>query len=177
MLTLQEDLDKLVSIVNSWNLSFSDRKCVVMQFSRHFSGFEIVDAGFQYRIRDSVLEIVKWHRDLRVEVDRDLKLHCHVTKLVRRTAGLSNSLLQITVNRSPKFMNPLFVTHIRPILDYCSTVWNVGYAGDVGLLEGVQRRWTKDVDGMNGLSCMERLQFLKLFSIKGRLLRSDLNKY
>ena len=145
MLTLPENLDKLVSIANSWNLSLSDSKCVIIRFS-HFSDFEILDDGFQYRIRDSILEVVKCHRDLRVEVDRDLKYHCHVTKLVCRAAGLLNSLLHATVNRSPKFMTPLFVTHIRPILDYCSTVWNVGYDGDVTLLEGVQRRWTKNID-------------------------------
>ena len=112
---------------------------------------------------------IKCHRDLGVEVDRDLKFHCHVTKLVHRAAGLSNSLLRATLNRSPRFLTTLFVTHIRPILDYCSTVWNVCYAGDVSLFEGVQRRWTKNIDGMNGLSYMERLQFLKLFLIKGRL--------
>ena len=102
-----------------------------MRFYQHFSGFEILDDGFQYRIGDSTLEVIKCHRDLGVGVDRDLKFYCHVTKLVCRAAGLSNSLLQATVNRSPKFMTTLFVTHIRPILNYCLTVWNVGYAGDV----------------------------------------------
>ena len=57
MLTLQEDLNKLVSIANSWKLSLSGSHCVVMRFSRQFSGFEILDEGFQYRIGDSVLEI------------------------------------------------------------------------------------------------------------------------
>ena len=74
-------------------------------------------------------------------------------------------------------MVALFVTHIRPILDYCSCVWNVGYVGDVTLLESVQRRWTKKIDGMSNLSYGERLRSLKLFSIKGRLLCSDLIKY
>ena len=46
-------------------------------------------------------------------------------------------------------MVALFVTHIRLILVYCSCVWNVGYVGDVTLLESVQRRWTKKIDGMS----------------------------
>ena len=45
------------------------------------------------------------------------------------------------------------------------------------MLESVQRRWTKNIDGMQGLSYGERLKFLNVFSIKGRLLRSDLIKY
>ena len=108
-----------------------------MRFLRKFSSFDTLDGDFQYKIGESVLEVVKCHRDLGVKVDRDLKFHHHVSEIVCNAAGLSSSLLRTTVNRSPKFMVSLFVTHIRPILDYCSTVWNVGYAGDLALLEGV----------------------------------------
>ena len=142
----------------------------------HFSGFDTLDSDFQYKIGESVLGVVKCHRDLGVKVNRDPKFHLHVSEIVRKAAGLSNSLLRATVNKSPKFMAALFVTHIRPILDYCSTVWNVGYAGDLTLLEGVQRRWTKNIDAMQGLSYTERLKSLNLFLIKGKLLLSDLIK-
>ena len=74
-------------------------------------------------------------------------------------------------------MVALFVSHVRPILDYCSCVWKVGYVSDLTLLETIQRRWTKRVVGFSNLSYSERLRSLNLFSIKGRLLRSDLLKY
>ena len=70
-------------------------------------------------------------------MDRDLKFYHHVSEIVCKAARLPSSLLSATVNRSPKLMVALFVTHIRPIIDYCLTVWNVGYAGDLALLEGV----------------------------------------
>ena len=41
--------------------------------------------------------------------------------------------------------------HIRPILEYCSSVWNLGYIADINLLESVQRRWTKNIQGMEHL--------------------------
>ena len=53
-------------------------------------------------------------------------------------------------------------------------MWNTGYLGDLRLLEGVQRRWTKEITGFRDLSYSERLSTLKLYSIKGRLLRADL---
>ena len=112
-----------------------------------------------------------------VEVDSGLKFHFHVSELVCKAAGLSSSLLRARVNKNPEFMITLFVTHIRPIIDYCSTVWNVGYARDLALLESVQRRWTKNIDRMQTLAYTERLKSLNMFSIKGRLLRSDLTKY
>ena len=73
-------------------------------------------------------------------------------------------------------MRHLFVTHVRPILEYCSCVWNTGYLGDLKLLESVQRRWTKEVDGLSSRPYSERLRALDLFSVRGRLLRCDLLK-
>ena len=45
------------------------------------------------------------------------------------------------------------------------------------MLESVQRRWTKKVNGMTNWSYRERLRALNLFSIKGKLLSADLIKY
>ena len=59
-------------------------------------------------------------------------------------------------------------------MDYFSTVWNVGNARDLALLEGVQRRWTKNIDGMQDPSYGKRFKSLNVFSIKGRLLHSIL---
>ena len=44
------------------------------------------------------------------------------------------------------------------------------------MLESVQRSWTRQIDGMTGLSYKERLLALDLYSVNGRLLRADLIK-
>ena len=43
-------------------------------------------------------------------------------------------------------------------------------------LESIQRRWTREVSGLAGVDYQNRLQLLRLYSIKGRLLRADLIK-
>jgi hypothetical protein len=174
---LQADLDRISQAANSWNLSLNPGKCVVLRFRRRFVDWNINDAGPGYTLGGSRLEFVQVHRDLGVDVDVGLKFHGHVRGVVCRAAGLCNDLLRSTVNRSPDFMVTLFVTHVRPVLDYCSCVWNLGYVQDITLLESVQRRWTKQVRGLAELSYYNRLRVLNLFSIKGRLLRADLIKY
>ena len=52
--------------------------------------------------------------------------------------------------------------------------WNTGYIGDIKLLESVQRRWTRNIVGLENLSYADRLSALDLFSVRGRLLRADL---
>ena len=96
---------------------------------------------------------------------------------VHKAAGLASSLLRSIVNRSPEFMTTLFVTQVRPILDYCSWIWNGSYLGVTALFECFQRRWTKRVEGLGSLLYGERLQVLNLFSIKERMLHADMIKY
>ena len=71
----------------------------------------------------------------------------------------------------------LLVTHIRPVLEYSSCLWYTGYVNDMRLLEKVQRRWTKQIEGLSDLSYADRLKFLNLYSVQGRLLRADLLQY
>ena len=78
-----------------------------------------------------VLSSVEWsvdhYRVLGVVVDAKLKFHQHVRSVVGKAGGMMGNLLRSTICLSEEFMFTLFVTHIRPIIDYCSTVWNVGY--------------------------------------------------
>ena len=113
-------------------------------------------------------------KDLGVHIDTSLKFHKHIQIISNKAGGLASNLLRSTVCRSPQFMKTLFISQVRSIFDYCSPLWNTCYLGDLRLLENVQRRWTKQVDGFSHLSYKERLLSLDLYSIKGRLLRSNL---
>ena len=67
-------------------------------------------------------------------------------------------------------------SHIRPILEYASPIWNSGYVQDLKRLEAVQRLWTRNVVGLRSMEYGDRLKELDLFSVKGRLLRADIIK-
>ena len=44
------------------------------------------------------------------------------------------------------------------------------------MLKGVQRRWSREVVGMEGLNYLRKLKELRLFSGYGSMLRTDLVK-
>ena len=134
------------------------------------------DGGSGYFINGCQLRLVNSCKDLGVTIDSSLRFHSHINSIVCKASGLANQLLRATVCRDAEFMVRLFVSHIRPIMDYCSTVWNLGFAEDIRKLEGVQRRWTKQVAGMNNISYDSRLKLLGLYSVRGRLFRGDLIK-
>ena len=65
-------------------------------------------------------------------------------------------------------------TLVRPHLEYCAQSWSPYYRKDIIKLERVQKRFTRMLSGLGGLSCKVRLNRLGLFSLERRRLRSDL---
>ena len=63
----------------------------------------------------------------------------------------------------------VYSSYIRPKLEYGSCVWNVGYLGDTRMLEAIQRRWTRQIRGLEDMAYdQSRLQQLNLFFCAGQ---------
>ena len=69
---------------------------------------------------------------------------------------------------------PLFKTLVRPILEYGNTVWYNKIKKNTTLIEQVQRKFTKHVQGIENLNYEERLRKIKLPSLEYRQFRGDL---
>ena len=167
-LALQDDINRLY--INACNhlVLFNASKCAHLHFPASKTPLH------QYDLNGAIIATTDSARDLGVIVDKELKFHKHVNVTYGKAHGLASNLLSHTSNRSPAFMNELYISHIRPLVTFASPVWNTGYLGDERKLEGVQRRWTREIFGLSNLQYFDRLQALNMCSIKGRLLRADL---
>ena len=67
----------------------------------------------------------------------------------------------------------LYKSLVRPILEYCSQIWNPLYKKDIIEIEKVQRRATKLVPALRELPYDERLKKLKLTTLAYRRKRTD----
>ena len=68
----------------------------------------------------------------------------------------------------------LFVSIIRPHLEYGAPIWNTHQKTLVKTIENVQRRATKLLPGMKDLSYKDRLKSLKLPTLQYRRYRGDM---
>ena len=168
--SVQRDIDILHKTSLSWGLRMNRDKCAVLRFSRPFPDIVLP----RYCLADQEITTTQSHVDLGVRVDTDLKFHSHIRETANKAGGIAQNLLKSTVCRSPDFMIFLWKTHIRPVLEYGSCIWNTGFIKDLRLMEGIQRRWTKQITGHSEMSYGDRLQALNLYSLKGRLHRADL---
>ena len=167
-LQLQNDIDQLSNNAKNMLVEFNSSKCI----SLHFPSSK--PPLCEYLINGTPITAAHSARDLGVVVDDGLKFHQHINQTYGKAHGIASNLLCHTSNRSPFFMKEILISHIRPLLTFASPVWNTGYIGDEKKLESVQRRWTKQVYGLEDVEYVDRLHKLNLSSIKGRLLRTDL---
>jgi hypothetical protein len=68
----------------------------------------------------------------------------------------------------------LWKSHIRPHLEHAIQAWSPYQEGDIKVLERMQRRVIKHINGMKGLSYVERLDKLGWTTLEDRRRRGDL---
>ena len=170
---MQDNIDRLVQTGRAWGLEMNENKCFCMRFGPTRSVPSHLSLS-PYKIFNNAIKFVHSHSDLGVTIDKDLKFHSHIRRVVGVASGLSVNMLGATVCRDRNFLLNIYKSLVRPHLEYASCVWNTGFIGDMRLIEGVQRRWTKSISELSDLPYGQRLEALDLFSMRGRLLRSDL---
>ena len=170
---LQLNIDMLVETSKSWGLRMNVDKCVCLRFGPRSVGS--CSSGLSpYRVNGVPIKFSTSHSDLGVKVDRNLKFHDHTRSTANTCNALSTNLFTSTICREQNFLLTAYKTLIRPKLEYACTMWSLGYLGDLRSLERVQKRWTREIRGLEDLPYSERLRRLNLFSVQGRLLRSDM---
>ena len=170
---LQSDIATLVATSASWGLVMNVDKCVCIRFGpKTMNSCSVGESPYQ--INSARIKFSAGHSDLGVKVDGKLKFHDHIRSTANVCNALSTNIFSSTLCRQTNFILTTYKSLIRPKLEYGSAIWNLGYLGDLRSLERVQRRWTRQIQGLENISYADRLRILNLFSVQGRLLRADL---
>ena len=93
-------------------------------------------------------------------MDTELSIAEHLSLKVKK----ANAIMRV-IRRSFSFLNgnlfkKLYVTFVRPNLEYAQVVWAPYLMKYINMIENVQIRATKLVDGLNDLKYSDRLKIL-----------------
>ena len=112
-------------------------------------------------------------RDLGVVVDSHLCFSEHIANIVRQAHQSANLIHRCFTSKNSDLLVRAFKVYVRPILEFNSPVWSPSLSKDILLIESVQRKFTKRILSMSGLTYYSRLQVLGLKSLEIRRLRTD----
>jgi hypothetical protein len=166
---LQNNLHSLNSWCKKNKLHLNIAKCQVIRFHRTRT-----QNFYNYKIDGIVLECVSNLRDLGITFSEDLTFNLHIEEIVgkaMRTLGFVFRLVSdLRLIRSYRL---LFVSLVRPLLEYNSAVWSPSYAVHVNSIERVQRKFLRLVNYRLGIPA-ENINYsalmneLKLPSLENR---------
>lgn len=164
---LQEDVENLCQWSDDWEMLFNIKKCKVLHF-----GFN--NPSFNYHMKDEVLFSDSTEKDLGVHITTDLKSSKQCSEAVKKANQVLGMINRHFVVRDKNTIIQLYKSLVRPNLEYCIQVWSPHYKKDVNLIERVQRRATRMIEGLENKTYQERLKECNLTTLELRRHRGDL---
>lgn len=164
---LQADLTAVETWCREWLIPLNVSKCTVLHLGHN-------NPRLNYRLSGKTLQSVERQLDLGVVVSSSLKWSDHISKVVKRANSTIYMLKTAFRRPSPELLKRLYVSYVRPILEYAAIIWSPNLVKDIQLLEGVQHRATRMIDGFSSLPYETRLQILDLPHLSARRQRGDL---
>ena len=115
--------------------------------------------------------------DLGVHIDADLKYDAHINKIVGKAYSRLGVLFKGFASRDVQVLKTAYVSYVRPLLEYASSVWSPHLLKHINAIEKVQKHFTKRIKSLSDLSYPERLASINLEPLELRRLRADLILY
>ena len=169
-LGLQGDINKLEQWSDLWLLKFHPDKCHLLTLGK----FENIKYCHRYKVGGKEIEHVFDEKDLGVVVDSELAFAEHITEKVKKANSIVGIIRRSFSRLDKDTFVKLFTTFVRHHLEYGQAVWSPHLRKYIKMIENVQIRATKLIDGFGKLSYSERLKKLKLPTLAFRRLRGDM---
>lgn len=164
---LQQDVQEVYLWSEKWLLTFHPEKCKHMRIGRT----TIEDQGYHMKKHLNKTTVEK---DVGVIISDKLSCSDHLAEKVSKANKIVGLIRRTFVTLDTTIFKALFTALVRPHLEYANQVWNPYLVKDFEMVENVQRRATRLVPELKGLSYEERLRKLNLPTLSYRRARGDM---
>ena len=164
---LRNDLNNIYKWSVDWQMLFNINKCTVIHMG-------VKNKKNDYEMGGIALRKSSKERDLGVIIDSNGKSTEQCVMAVKKANTMLGMIKRNIHFKSRDIIVKLYKALVRPKLEYCVQVWCPYLKKDTDLLERVQKRATKMIEGLGTLDYEERLNKCGLITLTKRRARGDL---
>ena len=107
-------------------------------------------------------------RDLGVQLSSDCTFSIHIDNVVTSVSKMLGWVLRTFRSRSKVVMMTCWSSLLQSRLDYCCQLWSPCDQASITKLEGLAKKFSSHITGMEGLDYWERLKALQMYSQERR---------
>ena len=108
---------------------------------------------------NNLLEFVDSHKHLGITFSANCKWTVHITVIIASASRQLNMLRKLKFRLDRFILNRLYLTYIRPVLEYASEVWDGCSVTDANRLEQIQLNAARIVTGLPIFATKESLYY------------------
>jgi hypothetical protein len=164
---IREDLSRLDEWSQRWQMKFNVDKCKVMYLGHG-------NSKAKYEIQGKELGEIVEEKDLGVYFDNTWKAGANCFKAAKKGNKILGMIKRTFECRSKSVIVNLYKSLVRPHLEYCIQAWRPHYKKDIDVLEKVQRRATRMIEGCGEMDYEKRLKYARLTTLETRRERADM---
>ena len=169
-LCLQTDIEKLENWAKLWLMNFHPGKCHTLTIGK----FENIRHAHQYKVCNQNIEHIDVEKDIGVQIDEELSFEQHICTKVRVANAIMGHIRRAFTFLALVTFKKLYTSMVRPHLEYGQCIWSPFLMKYINMIERVQERATKLVDGLSNEDYSTRLKKLGLTTLRFRRIRGDL---
>ena len=164
---LRNDLKQLYKWSEDWQMLFNLDKCVVIHMGNK-------NKKCLYELGGQKLKSVEQERDLGIIVHSNGKMSEQCTMSAKKANQILGMIKRNMKWKDKNIITKLYKVLVRPKLEYCVQAWCPQLKKDQEVLEKVQRRATKMIEGFRYKTYEERLHETGLTTLVQRRKLGDL---
>ena len=116
-------------------------------------------------------EVIESHenqRDLGIQMSNSGSFEFHIDSIIKKARQRIGWICRTFRHREAMFMRRMFITFVRPHLDYCSQLWSPNEGPLLDKIEKVLKDFTNLIPEIHHLEYCDRLKYLNMTSMQRR---------
>ncbi len=140
---LNHDLQIIANWAKQWLVTFNPNKTEAMLFS-----LKTTNEPIRLSFDGTEISFVNNHKHLGVTLSNNGKWHDHINNIISSSSKILGIMRKLKFQLSRTSLNQIYISYMRPILEYSSVVWDGCSDYEKSTLEKIQNEAARIVTGL-----------------------------